>query len=212
MPTWEGSFTDRVDTELTVPASGRFQWHTNPSTRPLVMGKRYRSPVRGARATPEHLRGRACRRRVRRCAVEPGRSASIVTVDLDWDLPDDLDLEVYEVENGKETQVATSGNIPSEKESVTLVDVQQAASYLFRVINYASVPEQEFRLDFAYFDAQTVDTTGLIEAWTLTCEIDGEVVEQVPVVVDRGKLAMVDLDVCGPKGPPRKPLPVKGKR
>ena len=80
------------------------------------------------------------------------------------------------------------------------------------MINFASVPEQEFTLSYAYFDAEQVDTTGLIEAWTLTCEVGGEVVEQVPVIVDRGKLALVDLDVCGPKGPPKKPAPLKAPR
>ena len=60
------------------------------------------------------------------------------------------------------------------------------------------------------FDAESAGATGLIEAWTLSCEIGGQVVEQVPVIVDRGKTAVVDLDVCGPKGPPKKPAPVKG--
>ena len=40
----------------------------------------------------------------------PTTSADLTTVDLDWALPDDLDLEVYRVENGIETQVASSGN------------------------------------------------------------------------------------------------------
>ena len=30
---------DRLDLPLTVPASGRFEWHVNPSTRPLASGK-----------------------------------------------------------------------------------------------------------------------------------------------------------------------------
>ena len=209
-PTWEGSFTDRVDTVLTVPQDGTFRWHTNPSTRPLVMSKRYR--ILG---DPVHSFTKTGSVPALNESVDvpwtPSESADLVNVDLDWDVPDDLDLEVYRVENGKQTQVTTSGNIPGEKESVTLVDVQAGTNYIFRVINYASVPEQEFRLNFARFDAKTVDTTGLIEAWTLTCEIGGKVVEQVPVVVDRGKLAMVDLDVCGPKGPPRKQAPPKAR-
>ncbi len=211
-PTWEGSFTDTVDTVLTVPADGRFQWHTNPSTRPLAMSKRYRI----LSDEPMHTFTRTGTIPAVGESVDvpwsPSQSADLVTVDLGWDLPDDLDLEVYRVQDGKQTQVTTSGNAPGEKEAVTLVGVEAGADYIFRVINFASVPEQEFRLDFAYFDAQTVDTTGMIEAWTLTCEIGGTVVEQVPVVVDRGQQVLVDLEVCGPKGPPKKQAPVKARR
>jgi len=202
MPTWEGSFTDVIDTTLQVPASGRFEWHTNPSTRPIVMGKRYAELADAPKHTwqtggtvpapGEHVD----------VAWSPSRDASIVNVALDWALPDDLDLEVYRIVDGREQQVTTSGNIPGEKEAVTLTDVTAGTPYVFRVINFAAVPEQPFTLSFEYFDAATVETTGLIEAWTLTCEIDGKVVEQVPVVVDRGQRRLVDLEVCGPKGPP----------
>jgi hypothetical protein len=37
---------------------------------------------------------------------------------------------------------------------------------------------------------------GLIESWTLTCEKDGKVLQQVPVIVDRGEQAKVDLGTC----------------
>jgi hypothetical protein len=36
----------------------------------------------------------------------------------------------------------------------------------------------------------------LIENWTLSCEKDGRVLEQVPVVVDRGEQVKVDLSTC----------------
>ena len=212
-PTWEGSFTDTVDTVLTVPSGGRFEWHTNPSTRPLAMGKRFDVLAQD----PKHSFTRTGTVPAVGESVDvpwsPSQSADVVTVDLGWDLPDDLDLEVYRVEGGKETQVTTSGNAPGEKEAVTLIDVEAGTDYIFRVINYLAVPDQEFRLDFRYFDAESVDTTGLIEAWTMTCEIDGQVVEQVPVIVDRGQRVLVDLEVCGPKGPPKRTKPAgNGKR
>ncbi len=40
------------------------------------------------------------------------------------------------------------------------------------------------------------EVTGLIEAWTLTCEKGGKVLETVPVIVDRGQQAKVDLKTC----------------
>ena len=87
--------------------------------------------------------------------------------------------------------------------------------YLFRVINYASVPGQPFTLSLTSYQGELVETPRLIEAWTLTCEVDGAVVEQVPVVVDRGQRVVVDLDVCGPdEAPgrgPKVPKPPRGR-
>jgi hypothetical protein len=38
---------------------------------------------------------------------------------------------------------------------------------------------------------------GLVENWTLTCEVAGQVRQTVPVVVDRGQQLRVDLTACG---------------
>jgi hypothetical protein len=40
------------------------------------------------------------------------------------------------------------------------------------------------------------EVPGLIEAWTLSCMKDGKVLEQVPVVVDRGEQVKADLTKC----------------
>ena len=36
----------------------------------------------------------------------------------------------------------------------------------------------------------------LFRSWTLSCEKDGRVLEQVPVVVNRGQQVKVDLKTC----------------
>lgn len=51
----------------------------------------------------------------------------------------------------------------------------------------------------------------MMEVWTLSCEIGDQVVEQLPVFVDRGQQVLVDLEVCGPKGPPKPQQPVKAR-
>lgn len=38
-PTWSSSFTDRRDTTMTVGPRGRYTWHVNQSTRPVVQQK-----------------------------------------------------------------------------------------------------------------------------------------------------------------------------
>ena len=36
-PTWESTIDDAISSSMTVPASGRFSWIVNPSTRPIVL-------------------------------------------------------------------------------------------------------------------------------------------------------------------------------
>ena len=195
-PTWEGSFTDRVDTTLRVGKTGVFTWHVNPSTRPLVASKQYRILAEEPTKS-EVLEGSvpAPNEHVDVPWTAP-LTADLVNVNLDWLVPDDLDLEVYKVEGDELTLVTSSGNIPGEKEFTTLVDVQQGAKYVYRVINYASVPGQPFTLTIDSFQAEAVTTTGLIEAWTLTCEIDGRVAGQAPVIIRRGQQVKVGGEVC----------------
>ncbi|HEU5083390.1 MAG TPA: M14 family zinc carboxypeptidase [Acidimicrobiales bacterium] len=211
-PTWTGSFTDTVDTVLRVPADGRFEWHTNPSTRPLAMSKRFQ--VLAEEPTEEEVFTGTVPAPAEHVDVEwqVDQPATIANVALDWSLPDDLDLEVYRKEaDGSLTQVGSSGSFVGEKELATFMD-PQPGTYVLRVINFAAVPGQPFTLTATTHLADTETTTGLIEAWTLTCEVDGEVVEQVPVIVDRGQRVLVDLEVCGPKGPPKKAKPAGAKR
>ena len=211
VPTWTGSFDDLVEATLTVPAGGAFEWRTNPSTRPVVMGKRYRELGETPSATETKEGAVPAFGESVDVPWTPTADAAIVHVGLDWALPDDLDLYVYKVEGGKETQVASSGNAPGEKESVTLAEVVAGTSYIFRVENFAAVPEQPFTLTFESFTARTVTTTGLIEAWTLTCEKDGNVLAQVPVIVDRGQRTVVDLGACNGATPKRGKQSGKGK-
>ncbi|HEX5861646.1 MAG TPA: hypothetical protein VFY58_07370, partial [Nocardioides sp.] len=49
------------------------------------------------------------------------------------------------------------------------------------------------------FDSTVVsseEVPGLIENWTLTCEVGGQVLQQVPVIIDRGEQAKIDLGTC----------------
>ena len=52
-------------------------------------------------------------------------------------------------------------------------------------------------LTASLFEAETSTVPRLVESWTLTCERNGRVVQQVPVVVDRGQTLRVDLRACG---------------
>jgi hypothetical protein len=64
------------------------------------------------------------------------------------------------------------------------------------VINFASATPS-WTLTASLFNAESETVPGLVEAWTLTCERDGRVLQRAPVVVDRGQQLRVDLTACG---------------
>ena len=112
------SFTDRLDTTMTVPAGGSFTWHVNPRTRPLVMKHRLqvlaeepteRGDVhRGHRATAEPT-GQG----VRGHRDRPGPAAGGARLADPGRLrPRGLPEEA----DGSLTEVASSGNFVGEKE------------------------------------------------------------------------------------------------
>ena len=198
-PTWSGSFKDTLDSTMTVSSSGKYAWHVNQSTRPVVQDKLVEitedAPVRkqsyqgGPTAVGDSVDHPF---KVTETGID------LMKVDLDWPTPDDLDLEIYRKNaDGSLTQVGSSGNAPGEKESAEIA-APTPGDYVLRVINFASVAPT-YDLEATLFDSQVVDSRevpGLIENWTLTCEKDGQVLQTVPVVVDRGERAKVNLSVC----------------
>ncbi len=122
----------------------------------------------------------------------------VLQVDLDWPTPDDLDLEVYKKNaDGSLTQVGSSGNFVNEKERAEIA-APEPGDYVLRVINYASTTAT-YKLTATLFDSTVVsskEVPGLIENWTLTCEQNGKVLQQVPVIIDRGEQSKVDLSTC----------------
>ena len=119
-------------------------------------------------------------------------------VSLDWETPDDYDLEVYRKQaDGELVQVGSSGNLPAEKEFVEIYDAA-AGTYVLRVINYASA-SPTYTLEAALVEETVTGTyvvPGKTERWTLTCEKGGTVLDTLKVVVDRGEVARVDLSAC----------------
>ncbi len=198
-PTWEGSFTDTLDTTMKVGSSGRYTWHVNQSTRPVVQAKLVEITEDSAVRSQTYQGGpTTVGQSVDHEFTVTETDMDVLGVTLDWPTPDDLDLEVYRKNvDGSLTKVATSGNAPGEKESLE-VAAPAPGSYVLRVVNYASVASS-YTLTATLYDSTTVssqEVPGLIENWTLTCEKDGRVLQQVPVVVDRGGQVKVDLNTC----------------
>jgi hypothetical protein len=202
-PTSSGaSFKDRLESVVTVPKKGALAWHVNPSTRPLVMERRQEvlaeEPTRSQSFTSSAPLLPTQHAEVEFVVTETDEDALVV--DLDWATPDDYDLEVYlRQADGSLKQVGSSGAFVGEKERV-LVQDPQPGTYVLRAVNFASV-SPSWTMTAALYESKTVtDGTGLVENWTLTCERpDGTVLQRVPVVVDRGARAKVDLSSCRSK-------------
>ena len=195
-PTWspENNFTDSL--ESTMVTSGKtFAWDVNQSTRPVVQSRLIKlldqEPTRSATFTGTAAPASS----VDHEFVVSESDQEILQVELDWPTPDDLDLEVYRKNaDGSLTEVGSSGNFVGEKEKAT-INAPTPGTYVLRVINFASV-SPTYRLTASLFNATEQTTAAAVEAWTLTCEKNGQVLQSVPVVVDRGQQISVDLKEC----------------
>jgi Zinc carboxypeptidase len=194
-PTWESSIQDTLNSTMTVGPDGRFTWHVNPSTRPVVMDRQVET-VSGEPVAEESWTGTTAPLQSTDQEFTVAQDVDLLEINLDWPTPDDLDLEVYRKNaDGSLTPAGSSGNAVAEKERVLMQDPAQG-TYVLRVINFASVTPN-WTLTAALFNAEASTVPGLVENWTLTCERDGRVIQTVPVVVDRGQQLRVDLNACG---------------
>jgi hypothetical protein len=194
-PTWEGSIQDSLDSTMTVGSNGRFTWHVNPSTRPVVMDRQVET-VSGDPVQQESWTGTTPPAQSTDQEFTLTQPSDLLEITLDWPTPDDMDLEVYRKDaDGSLTQVGSSGNFVGEKERVLLSDPAEG-DYVLRVINFAATGTA-WTLTASAFTTSAETVPGLVENWTLTCERDGRVRQTVPVVVDRGQQLRVDLRACG---------------
>jgi hypothetical protein len=200
-PTYDGStFTDTLNSTMQVDSNGRFEWHTNPSTRPLVMKESGR-PATGDPSPPQQF---ASRGEAAPCAnfddppetcyedhpitVPSGEGIdnASATVRIEWATPaSDYDMKV--LEDGQ--VIATSGQGATNFEEAVLAD--PAGDYVVRVINYAAVEPWSGTVTFEgpepYQEAQQ-------ETWTLSCEQpEGTIRSARQVFVGRGERRSLDL-------------------
>ncbi len=194
-PTWESSFEDHLDSFVKIGRNRKLSWIVNPSTRPVVRSRTYQQVAETPFEEKQVTGGPVAPNEYEDTELSFGSATDVMEIDLTWDTPDDLDLEVYRKKSGGGLeQVASSGNLPGEKEHTTLFEAG-AGTYVFRVINYSSVAP-EYTLDVARFDSVTKRTPGKRETYTLTCEKKGKVLQRSQVFIGRGQEKRVDLAQC----------------
>jgi Zinc carboxypeptidase len=194
-PTFDGStFTDSLNSTTQVGSNGRFVWHTNPSTRPLV-AKNQPASGQPSEAVSFESRGESTP-----CAnfddppetcyedhpitIPSGEGIDNATarVRIEWGTPaSDYDMKI--LKDG--AVVATSGQGTTNFEEVTLTE--PAGSYVVRVINYAAAEPWSGSVTFGGGAPNE-------ETWTLSCEQpEGTIRSARQVFVERGQTRTLDL-------------------
>jgi hypothetical protein len=225
--TWQGqhgSFEDHLETAMEVPDSGQFDFHVNPSTRPIVL-LAYGREATGDPSPPASFSGDAST--AQPCADYPpddpacwndhtievppngdGIDNARMTVRLDWQTPaSDWDLQVFRDSDGNgssfgETELASSAQGPTNFEEAFVSEPNlESGTYVVRVTNFAAVEPYQGTVTFE--GPPPPKLPGEPEAWTLTCERDGEVVSSAQVFVARGESQNLDLrQSCARDGDP----------
>ncbi|MGH3949532.1 MAG: M14 family zinc carboxypeptidase, partial [Pseudonocardiaceae bacterium] len=114
-PTWESSFTDRLNSTMVVGPNGKFTWHVNPSTRPIVAAKQAKV-ISGDPLKQETTTGTTLPTMSTDTEFVVDQEADALEVTLDWPTPDDLDLYVFREEaDGTLTEVGSSASFVGVK-------------------------------------------------------------------------------------------------
>ncbi|MGH2762575.1 MAG: M14 family metallopeptidase [Thermoleophilaceae bacterium] len=218
-PTYDGeTFTDTLETTMQVGSDGRFEWHVNPSTRPLV-AKEKGEQTTGEPSPPQEFSGapgesaRPCptyfdapETRDETCwndhAFEvpsgAGVSNEFARVRIEWPTPaSDWDLEIYRDSNGDGSSVdegepvASSAQGSTTFEEAALGPDVAAGRYVARVVNYAAAEPYDGTVTF---EGPEPYQAAQQETWTLFCEqSEGTIRSARQVFVDRGQRRTLDL-------------------
>ena len=221
MPTsQEGlTFTDTLNTTMQVDQGGRFEWHVNPSTRPLIAKAATGEVDPGDPSPPQQFSGgpspdaRPCvtyfevpETRDPTCwndhafevpASGGGIDNEYAHVEIAWSTEaTDWDLEIYRDSNGDGSSegegepVASSTTAPNTSERATLGPDVAPGRYVARVINYAAVEPYEGTVTFQAPDPYQAPE----ESWTLSCETPGgTTLSSRQVFVARGERRTLDM-------------------
>jgi Zinc carboxypeptidase len=195
------TFTDTLDSTMQVPANGVFEWHTNPSTRPLVAAARGREAT-GDPSPPQSFSSTGgtvpCANfddppedcyedHVVTVPSGAGIDNARATIRVEWSTPvSDYDVKV--LRDGEE--VGSSGQSTTNFEQVTL-GAPAPGDYVVRVINYAAAEPFTGTVTFEGPEAfQPAET----ETWTLSCEQPAGTIRSArQVAIARGERRSLDL-------------------
>jgi hypothetical protein len=224
---------DTLETVMDVPLSGRFEWHINPSTRPVVAKDKGREAT-GQPSPPEEFDGgvghpddgaAACgdaEDNTASCTNDhpftvpsgAGIDNARATIRIEWaTLESDWDMRVFHdvdgdgaVEPGDE-EVGSSQQGTTDYEETTITEpvLKPGDSYVVRVNNFLAAQDYAGKITYG---GPADFVPARTESWTLTCERpNGEVLSTQQITIGRGQRQTPDLGACAARftqpGPPQ---------
>ena len=212
-------FKDKLKTKLDVGKSGRYDWHVNPSTRPLVDPRQPSTEKKPGRPSDPITFTGAPGPDAAPCGdadsedpgcyndhpfkVKGGKGVDNgkATVRITWPTPaTDWDMKVFSDSDGDGTSdgekklFGASADGTTNVESTTLAGPEfKPGKYVVRVTNFAAVEPYDGTVTFNKTEASALDIG--LEKWTLACreKKGGPVKATEKVLVKRGDVANVDF-------------------
>jgi hypothetical protein len=213
---------DTLTSSLEVPASGRYEWHINPSTRPLVM-ESGRDPT-APPSPPESFSGGPDPIEAMPCGDadtndpacfndhpfvvpnDPGTDNGSVIVRVEWPSElSDWDMRIFHDSNrdgsseGETERVGGSAQGPTnfEQSGVAEPDLVEGEQYVVRMVNFAAVEPYTGTITYG---PPPPHQAGQVESWNLYCSIGGTERFVGEIVIARGEARSVSVNKrCAPK-------------
>ena len=203
-------FQDTLSSELKT-SGPRFEWHVNPSTRPVIAGRHGREPTGPPQETITLANPAGIPAENVNYPAQPYESIPFTvrgpgdgvdngrfTVHIEWSNPE-TDWDIYVV-NSAGAVVTQSAAFGDTTEDATLFD-PPPGEYTVHVVNYDQVqspPDDWFSGNVTFLSPTPRVETGTKESWTLTCTgSDGNLKGSRQVIVDRGQRVQVG-NPCAP--------------
>jgi len=210
---------EKLKSKLKVGKNGRFKWHVNPSTRPIVDPRVKRiEPRKGKPSEPVEFAGTivgaaptcadfetedpACfNDHPFKVRAGNGIDNGTASVRIEWPEPgSDWDLKVFRDTDGDGTSEGEKKVLGSSAQSATNSEETTIArpglkpgKYVARVINFSAVSAYEGRVSFGKTPRSTIKTG--FESYKLQCRAKkgGKVLSRQRVRIDRGERLPIDL-------------------
>ena len=213
-------FDDSLESTIEIGDSGAFRWHVNPSTRPI--SAKARGDEGGGTPSPPVTQsgdpsGAAADPNNDGAAPAPAGTVTSLnyndhpftvpatgvnrsaTVGVSWTTPtSDWDITLYEDANGdgmsqdSEKQIGSSAQGATAAEAVNIGSgsIAPGKKYVLRVVNFAAT--EPYEMTVTYVGPEPFKPA-VVEAYTLTCERGGQVLDTQQVVIDRGESKALTL-------------------